>query len=343
MSKRCDVAVIGASGYTGDELLRILLAHPHVTVTAVTSRQLEGKTVAEVVGPGVSSSTLRFTHPPIETLSLLADVFFLALPHGVAAEYAVPLLAAGKVVVDLSADFRLKDAGAYQKYYHAPHPAPALLDEAVYGLPEIHREALAQARLIACPGCYPTNAILGLKPALEAGLIDPAQIVINALSGISGAGKKADTLYSFSERSENLAAYSIPVHRHLPEIEQELSGVAGRPVRVSFVPHLVPVVRGMLGTLSAPLARAIEPEEVQSIYEAAWQDSPFVHVLPAGNLPETRRVLRTNHCELAVRIDAHAGRLVVVSATDNLGKGASSQAVQAFNIRMGWPETEGLL
>jgi N-acetyl-gamma-glutamyl-phosphate reductase len=295
------------------------------------------------MGPAAASCALNFTHPDPADLTSQADVFFLALPHGVAAGYALPLLDAGKIVIDLSADFRLKDAGLYQQYYHAPHPAPALLEEAVYGLPEIHAGALASARLIACPGCYPTNAILGLKPALQAGLIDPQQIVINALSGISGAGKKADTLYAFCERSENLAAYSIPVHRHLPEIEQELAALAGVPVRVSFVPHLVPVIRGMLGTLSAPLARAVEPEELQAIYQSAYEGSPFVHVLPPGTLPETRRVTRTNHCELAARIDGHAGRLIVVSATDNLGKGAAAQAVQAFNIRMGWPETEGLL
>lgn len=343
MSERCKVAVVGASGYTGDELIRLLLSHPRAELTAVTSRQMEGRPLRDVVGPAASACALNFTHPKAADLAAQADVIFLALPHGVAAEYALPLLDAGKIVIDLSADFRLKDAGLYQQYYHAPHPAPALLQQAVYGLPEIYANALASAQLIACPGCYPTNAILGLKPALQAGLIDPQQIVINALSGISGAGKKADTLYAFCERSENLAAYSIPIHRHLPEIEQELAALAGVPVRVSFVPHLVPVIRGMLGTLSAPLTRAVEPEELQKIYQKAYQDSPFVHVLPPGTLPETRRVIRTNHCELAARIDSHAGRLIVVSATDNLGKGAASQAVQTFNIRMGWPETEGLL
>jgi len=343
MSKRCDVAVVGASGYTGDELLRLLLAHPHTDLRAVTSRQMEGRSLADVMGAAARGSGLVFTHPSPAELAAQAEVFFLALPHGVAAEYAVPLLEAGRVVVDLSADFRLKDAGIYRQYYHADHPAPALLEQSVYGLPEIYRDALAGASLIACPGCYPTNAILGLKPALESGLIDPQQIVINSLSGVSGAGKKADTAYAFCERSENLAAYSVPVHRHLPEIEQELASLAGVPVRVSFVPHLVPVIRGMLGTLSAPLARAVEPEDVQALYESAYAGCPFVHVLPPNLLPETKRVARTNHCEIAVRIDAHAGRLIVVSATDNLGKGAAAQAVQAFNLRMGWPETEGLL
>lgn len=343
MSGVCQVAVVGASGYTGDELLRVLLRHPRVRLAAVTSRQSEGKLLAETVGPAAAGSPLRFTNPAPRDLAAQAEVFFLALPHGVAAEYAVPLLEAGRIVVDLSADFRLKDAAVYREYYHADHPAPELLARSVYGLPEIHARALAGAQLIACPGCYPTNAILGLKPALEAGWIDPAQIVVNALSGISGAGKKADLAYAFCERSENLAPYSVPVHRHRPEIEQELSALAGRRATVSFVPHLVPVIRGMLGTLSAPLVAPRTQEETQALYASAYRDSAFVHVLAPGQLPATARVIHTNHCEMAVRVDAHAGRLIVLCATDNLAKGAATQAVQAFNLRMGWPETEGLL
>lgn len=343
MSVLCDVAIVGASGYTGDELLRLLLAHPRVRLRAVTSRQMEGRAVAEAAGPDAAGSDLRFTNPAVSELAGMAEVFFLALPHGVAAEYAVPLLQAGKVVIDLSADFRLKDPAVYRQYYHADHPAPELLQRAVYGLPEVYRDRLKDAALIACPGCYPTNALLGLKPALEAGLIDPRQIVINSLSGISGAGKKADLTYAFCERAENLTAYSVPVHRHLPEIEQELSRMAGATACVSFVPHLVPVIRGMWGTLSAPLTRSVTAEEAQRIYEKAYAGCAFVHVLPPPALPETRRVVRTNHCEVAVRVDARAGRLIVLSATDNLGKGAAAQAVQAFNLRMGWPETEGLL
>jgi len=343
MNDRCDVAVIGASGYTGAELLRILLAHGRVALRAVTSRQMAGQSVAESLGPNAPGTDLVYEDLKPSVVADRADVFFLALPHGVAAEYAVPLLAAGKTVFDLSADFRLKNPQTYREFYHADHPAPQLLEQAVYGLPETHGREIPGATLVACPGCYPTNAILGLAPALVAGWIDPMQIVINALSGVSGAGKKADIAYSFCERSGNLAAYSVPVHRHLPEMEQELSHVAGRACRVSFVPHLVPVIRGMLGTLSAPLVRGLAQEEAQAAYEDHYAGSAFVRVLPPGRLPETKDVTGTNHCHLAVRVDARAERLIVVSATDNLGKGAAGQAVQAFNLRMGWPETTGLL
>ncbi|MDX6765768.1 MAG: N-acetyl-gamma-glutamyl-phosphate reductase [Candidatus Methylacidiphilales bacterium] len=343
MIDRCDVAVIGASGYTGEELLRILLRHPRVRLTAVTSRQAEGKPLSEVAGPAALSSPLVFEDLKPSEMAARAEVFFLALPHGVAAEFAVPLLQAGRTVFDLSADFRLKNPASYREFYHTDHPAPDLLGQAVYGLPETHARELAGATLVACPGCYPTNAVLGLAPALALGWIDPQRIVINSLSGISGAGKKADTFYSFAERSENLAAYSVPVHRHLPEIEQELAHVAGQPCRVSFVPHLVPVIRGMLGTLSAPLLRPVTQEQAQAAFEAHYAGSAFVKVMAPGKLPETKQVTGTNLCLLSVRVDAHAERLIVVSATDNLGKGAAGQAVQAFNLRMGWPETTGLL
>jgi N-acetyl-gamma-glutamyl-phosphate reductase len=343
MNDRCDVVVIGASGYTGEELLRILLRHERVSLQAVTSRQSAGQSLFQNLGPSAPSSSLIFEDLKPADVVARGSVFFLALPHGVAAEYAVPLLQAGKVVFDLSADFRLKNPRAYREYYHADHPAPELLARSVYGLPETHGPEIPGASLVACPGCYPTNAVLGLAPALAAGWIDPMQIVINALSGISGAGKKADLNYSFCARSENLAAYSVPVHRHLPEIEQELAHVAGRTCRVSFVPHLVPVIRGMLGTLSAPLVAALTQEAAQAAYEAHYAGSAFVHVLPPGKLPETKDVMGTNHCQLAVRVDARTQRLIVISATDNLGKGAAGQAVQAFNLRMGWPETTGLI
>jgi N-acetyl-gamma-glutamyl-phosphate reductase len=343
MNDRCDVVVIGASGYTGEELLRILLRHERVSLQAVTSRQSAGQPISLNLGPSVPATPLVFEDlKPAEVVSR-GSVFFLALPHGVAAEYAVPLLQAGKVVFDLSADFRLKNPQAYRDYYHADHPAPELLARSVYGLPETHGTEISGASLVACPGCYPTNAVLGLAPALAGGWIDPLQIVINSLSGISGAGKKADLAYSFCARSENLAAYSVPVHRHLPEIEQELAHIAGQTCRVSFVPHLVPVIRGMLGTLSAPLVIDLTQEAAQAAYEAHYAGSAFVHVLPPGMLPETKDVMGTNHCQLAVRVDAHAQRLIVISSTDNLGKGAAGQAVQAFNLRMGWPETTGLI
>lgn len=343
MKDRCDVAVVGASGYTGEELLRILLRHERVHLRAVTSRQMAGRPVVENLGPSYRSCPLVFEDLSPSEIASRAEVFFLALPHGVAAEYAVPLLNAKRIVFDLSADFRLKDPAAYREFYHADHPAPELLARSVYGLPETRGKEIPGASLVACPGCYPTNAVLGLAPALAAGWIDPLHIVINALSGVSGAGKKADTTYSFSEQAENLSAYSVPVHRHLPEIEQELGHVAGRPCRVSFVPHLVPVIRGMLGTLSAPLVGDLAQEVAQAAYEAYYAGSAFVQVLPPGKLPETKHVTGTNQCQLAVRVDSRAKRLIVISATDNLGKGAAGQAVQALNLRMGWNETTGLI
>jgi N-acetyl-gamma-glutamyl-phosphate reductase len=343
MAGKQKVAVIGASGYTGEELLRALSRHPGVALTAVTSRQYAGKTVNELLGAQALTVSLTLENLDPATVSDRAEVFFLALPHGAAAEYAVPLLQAGKVVIDLSADFRLKNAAQYREYYQAEHPAPLLLKEAVYGLPELYREALKTARLIACPGCYPTSTILALAPALRYKLIRPETIVVNSLSGVSGAGKKADVLYSFAERDENMMPYSVTRHRHIPEIEQELSNLSGEAVAVSFTPHLVPLTRGMLTTVTAELARPRAPEEVQRIYEEFYRQELFVPVLPPDRLPESKRVLRTNACEVAVRADRRTGRLLLFSAQDNLGKGAALQALQAFNVRFGYPETTGLL
>ena len=342
MSGRVKVAVVGASGYTGEELLRVLLRHPNIELTAITSRQMAGQPLSSVLGPSAGRTRLAFQNLGPQEVSACADVFFLALPHGVAAEYAVPLLQAGKTVLDLSADFRLKSEAKYKEYYKETHPAAGLLQESVYGLPELYRKELKKARLIACPGCYPTSSILALAPALRHKLIRPETIIINSLSGISGAGKKADTLFSFCERDENLAPYSVPSHRHIPEIEQELSNLAGQPVMISFTPHLVPVIRGMLTTVCATLTRPVTQDEVQSIYEKEYAGEEFVPVLPSGQLPETKRVMRTNACEVAVRCDPRTNRLFCFSAQDNLGKGAAMQAVQAFNVRFGHAECTGL-
>jgi N-acetyl-gamma-glutamyl-phosphate reductase len=346
MSDQKAVAVVGASGYTGEELLRVLLRHPNVSLKAITSRQMEGQSLVKILGPVAQASELHFENLSPAQLADKAEVFFLALPHGVASEFAVPLLRAGKTVIDLSADFRLKDADIYQQYYHAPHPAPDLLAESVYGLPELYRDKLKQAQLISCPGCYPTSTILGLAPALRSSLIKPETIIVNSLSGISGAGKKADTLYSFCERDENLMPYSVPSHRHISEIEQELSLLAGSNVMISFTPHLVPLVRGMLTTSVASmseLGRPIPVAEVQKIYEDFYREEEFVSVLGQDQLPETKRVLRSNYIEVAVRCDARTGRMFFFSAQDNLGKGAATQAVQAFNVRFGLSESTGLL
>jgi N-acetyl-gamma-glutamyl-phosphate reductase len=336
--------VVGASGYTGEELLTILLRHPAVDLRKVTSRQQAGSTLGSYYGFTGPGAGLKFEDIAPAALVGEADVFFLALPHGVAAEYAAPLVQAGKTVFDLSADFRLKDLASYKEFYHHDHPAPDLAALSVYGIPELYRKPLASASLVACPGCYPTSVILGLAPALRNGLIDAQQIVVTSLSGVSGAGRKADIALTYSEVNENMKAYSVPVHRHLPEIEQELSALAGAPLLISFTPHLVPLTRGMISTISAPLKdRSLSEEKARELFGEFYKGEPFVNVLPKGELPEARRVARTNRCDIAVRVDKRTGRLVIISALDNLGKGAAGQAVQAFNVRFGLPETAGLV
>jgi len=283
MSEKIKVGVIGASGYTGEELLRILSRHPAVQVTVVTSRQLAGQSVKKLSGVGTGLHGLTFENLGPAEVSDRADIFFLALPHGVAAEYALPLLQAGKKVIDLSADFRLRDAEVYREFYHADHPAPDYLAQAVYALPELHRDDFGKFDLFACPGCYPTSINLPLAPLLEAGLIDSDGIVINSLSGVSGAGKKSDLIYSFCERDNNATAYGWPKHRHLSEMEQELSARAGKKVVLTFTPHLLPVVRGMLSTISAPLNSEVTEEEARELLQSKYADEIFVDVLPADN------------------------------------------------------------
>jgi len=339
-------AIIGASGYSGEELVRVLLAHPRVEVVVVASRSLDGKPLGDAmppIAPLVSEGLCFRNHTPQELAGREdIDCFFLALPHGVAAEFAVPLRAAGKVVIDLSADFRLRDREVYKTYYDAEHPAPELLADAVYGMPELHREAIKSAGLIASPGCYPTSIILGLMPALKAGLIDPSTIVANSISGSTGAGRKADVRLILPEVAENLYAYGVPKHRHLSEIEQELSAIAGREVAISFIPHLGPYARGIHTTTTASLMKDTTQDEVQQLFEDTYQDEPFVRVHGSGTLPAIKNVVRTNRLEVAVRTDPRTRRLLIFSCEDNLGKGAATQAVQAMNIRFGYPEPEGL-
>lgn len=348
------VAIIGASGYSGEELVRLLLNHPFAELVAVTSRQQAGQTVAQVFPKFAShprARTLRFCEPNLEVLPRQAQVFFLALPHGVAAEFAVPLLREGALVIDLSADFRLRSAAVYREFYAHDHPAPELLAKAVYGLPEIYRDAIRGSTLIASPGCYPTSILLPVIPLLRAGLIQPDGIVANSLSGVSGAGRKAELDYLFVECNESVRPYGVPRHRHLSEIEQELSLAAGRPVTLQFTPHLIPVNRGILTTLyltptldarGAEAAAALAAR-VAGCYRAAYGDEPFVRLLEGKALPDTKNVVGTNVIEIAWRVDPRTGRLLVMSAEDNLVKGASGQAVQAFNILCGFPETAGLL
>ncbi|MCW5559122.1 MAG: N-acetyl-gamma-glutamyl-phosphate reductase, partial [Verrucomicrobiae bacterium] len=280
-----------------------------------------------------------------------AEVVFLARPHGVAAEFAVPLQAAGVTVIDLSADFRLRDAAVYQEFYAHAHPAPDLLSQAVYGLPEVYRDRIRTASLIASAGCYPTSILLPTLPLIRTGLIRPGGIIADSLSGVSGAGRKAEADYLFCECNESVRAYGLPKHRHLSEIEQELSLAAGERVTIQFTPHLVPINRGILTTLYLSPARhfstAAEAEalhqEIADCYRAAYEHEPFVRRLEGKALPDTKNVVGTNTLELAWRLDLRTGRLLVVSAEDNIVKGASGQAVQSMNIRFGFPETAGLI
>jgi N-acetyl-gamma-glutamyl-phosphate reductase len=340
------VAVIGASGYSGEELVRLLLNHPHAELVAVTSRQNAGQTLAQVFPKFAShpkSKTLRFSEPKAGLLAKQADVVFLALPHGVAAEYAVPLLDAGCGIIDLSADFRLKSAEIYKEFYAHDHPAPDLLPKAVYGLPEIYREQIKKASLVASPGCYPTSILLPVIPLLKAGLVKPTGIIADSLSGVSGAGRKAEADYLFCECNESVRPYGVPKHRHLSEIEEQLSLAAGSSVTIQFTPHLIPVNRGILTTLYLEPDGKLTDEKISAGYAKAYGQEPFVRLLVGGMLPDTKNVVGTNVIEIAWRLDPRTGRLILMSAEDNLVKGASGQAVQSLNLLCGFPEPAGLV
>lgn len=348
------VAIVGASGYSGEELVRLLLSHPHVELSAVTSRQYAGQTLAQIFprfAHHPRAGTLRFSEPNAELLATQAEIVFLALPHGVAAEYAQPLLQLGCTVIDLSADFRLRSPAVYKEFYAHDHPAPELLSRAVYGLPEQYREQVRKASLIASPGCYPTSILLPTIPLLKAGLVQATGIIADSLSGVSGAGRKAELDYLFCECNESVRPYGLPKHRHLSEIEQELSLAAGTAVTIQFTPHLIPVNRGILTTLyltpmetfrDAAGAAAVG-EKIAACYRAAYANEPFVRLLEGKALPDTKNVVGTNVCEIAWRLDPRTGRLVVMSAEDNLVKGASGQAVQSMNLLCGFPEAAGLM
>lgn len=348
------VAIVGASGYSGEELVRLLLSHPHAELAAVTSRHYAGQTVAQVFPRFAShpkSKAVRFTEPNADLLAKQAQIVFLALPHGVAAEYAAPLLAHGCQVIDLSADFRLKSAELYREFYSHDHPAPDLLNKSIYGLPEIYRAQIQDALLVASPGCYPTSVLLPTIPLLRAGLVQPHGIIADSLSGVSGAGRKAEVDYLFCECHESVRPYNVPKHRHLSEIEEQLSLAAGGNVTIQFTPHLIPVNRGILTTLylvptrghASPDDTAAFSLEIRDCYQAAYGKEPFVRLLDGKALPDTKNVVGTNVLELAWRLDPRTGRLLVMSAEDNLLKGASGQAVQSLNIMCGFPETAGLM
>ncbi len=343
--KRIKTAIVGASGYTGMELLRLLLTHPGVELVAVTSRQEAGKELGRVFPrfAKAAGAGLVFTAPePAGIAATGAEVAFLALPHGVAAPIARGLLDCGVRVIDLSADFRLRDAAVYEEYYGQAHPAPDLLETAVYGLPELRAEAIRAARLVAAPGCYPTSILLPLLPLLRAGLLDATSLVANSLSGVSGAGRKAELSLLFCECHESVRAYGIPKHRHLSEIEQELSLAAGTRVILTFIPHLIPVNAGILTTTTARLREGVAPEAVGEALEAAYGGAACVRLLGRGGCADTKHVTRTNFIDIGWQYDARSGRVLLLSAEDNLGKGAGGQAVQCFNLMCGLAETAGL-
>jgi N-acetyl-gamma-glutamyl-phosphate reductase len=332
------IGIVGGTGYTGVELLRLLVQHPEVELTAITSRAEAGSAVAEMFPSLRGRVDLRFSDPATAPLAD-CDLVFFATPNGVAMQQARQLLDAGVRVIDLAADFRIKDVAAWEKWYGMSHAAPDLVAEAVYGLPELNRTTIRSARLVANPGCYPTAVQLGLLPLIETGCVDPGHLIADVKSGVSGAGRKAETHTLFAEASDNFKAYGVAGHRHLPEIQQGLSVAGGVSVGLTFVPHLTPMIRGIHATL---YARIICEQDFQALYEKRFAGEPFVDVMPVGSHPETRSVRAANLCRIALHRPQGADTLVVLSVIDNLVKGAAGQAVQNMNLMLGYDECLGL-
>lgn len=332
------VGVVGGTGYTGVELLRLLCTHEHVQLSAITSRGEAGMPVADMFPSLRGRVDLSFVAPQEAGLES-CDVVFFATPNGIAMQQAAELVAAGVRVIDLAADFRIRDVAEWQRWYGMEHASPQLVAEAVYGLPEVNREAIRKARILANPGCYPTAVQLGFLPLVEAGVVDLDSLVADSKSGVSGAGRKAEVRTLFAESSDNFQAYGVSGHRHLPEIRQGLAAAAGAPVGLTFVPHLVPMVRGIHATLYGRLKRDVD---LQALFEERFCDEPFVDVLPAGRHPETRSVRASNMCRIAVHRPQGGDVVVVLSVIDNLVKGAAGQAVQNMNIMFGLDERSGL-
>lgn len=333
------VGIVGGTGYTGVELLRLLANHSQVKVEVITSRSEEGLRIDDMYPNLRGHYDLQFTVPDVETLAQCDAVFF-ATPHGVAMKMAPELVARGVRVIDLGADFRIKDLQLWSKWYGMEHTSPELAAQAVYGLPEVNREAIKTARMIACPGCYPTATQLGFLPLVENGLIDHRRLIADVKSGVSGAGRGANVGSLLCESSESMKAYAVAGHRHLPEVKQGLSEAAGRPVGLTFVPHLTPMIRGIHATLYGILKDPVDG--LQELFEQRYANEPFVDVMPAGSLPETRSVKGANVCRISVFRPQNDDTVVVLSVIDNLVKGAAGQAIQNLNIMFGFDETEGL-
>ncbi|NEN75350.1 N-acetyl-gamma-glutamyl-phosphate reductase [Pelistega sp. NLN82] len=341
MHQKIKVGIVGGTGYTGVELLRLLALHPEVVLHAITSRQEAGMPVAQIF-PNLRGQVDLIFSSPDSTALTECDIVFFATPHGVAMSQARTLLEAGVKIIDLAADFRLQDTAVFEQWYKIPHTCPDILQESTYGLVEINREKISHSRVIGNPGCYPTTVILGLAPVLEKGLIELNSIIADCKSGVSGAGRKAEVGTLFSETSDNIKAYGVAGHRHHPEIVAQLSQLANSPVSLLFVPHLVPMIRGMLSTLYVKIKPEAVDIDFQRLYEERYANEPFIDVMPAGSLPETRSVRASNQLRIAVHRPQGGDTLVIVVVQDNLVKGAAGQAIQNMNVMFGLPESTGL-
>jgi len=335
------VGIYGASGYTGQELLRLLLRHPQAEVVALTSRRYAGVPVSDIYPVFVGLTDLVFVDASPEDVAGAADIVFLALPHGVSMAVAPIFLNAGKKVIDLSADFRLRDVATYEKWY-SRHTAPNIIKESVYGMPELYGDEIAKARLVANPGCYPTSVILGLAPLLKANWIDDSSIIADSKSGVSGAGREPQVGTLFCEVDEGFKAYKVGEHRHTPEMEQEISILAGCDVRISFTPHLLPITRGILSTIYATLQKDVTTAELIDLYRAFYKGKKFVRVYKVGTFPNISSVRGSNYCDIGLTVDARTKKVIIICAIDNLVKGAAGQAIQNMNLMCGLSEDTGL-
>lgn len=336
------VGIIGATGYTGVELVRILSRHPGVEIISLTSQTYSGQDFSSVF-PGAANFTNLVLEPQdAEALAERCDVIFTALPHGVSMEVVETVVNKGKKVIDLGADYRFDDTAIYEQWYKVKHKTPELSKRSIYGLPEIHRGCIREAAVVGNPGCYPTSIILGLAPLLQKGLINTDSIIADSKSGVSGGGRGLNLAFHYAECNENFKAYNIGVHRHTPEIEQELGKLAKTEITISFTPHLVPMTRGILSTIYATPKVACSTEELLNLYKEFYQDEFFVRIHPPGQYPQTKWVYGSNFCDIGLTVDPRTNRVVVVSAIDNLVKGASGQAVQNLNVIFGLPEKSGL-
>ena len=340
--KKLRVGVVGATGFTGEELVKILSRHPLVQITYVSGKEDRSERIQEIFPYLQDVLDLKCNAFSPDEAIKKTDLVFLSLPHTLSMQSAPLFLKAGKKIVDISADYRLQDAKMYEKFYKTTHTDAENLREAVYGLPELNREKIKTARLIANPGCYPTGSILGLAPGLTNGVFDESSIQIDAKSGVTGAGRRADKALHFSEVNESVKAYKLFEHQHVPEIDQALSGVSKKPVNVVFVPHLIPINRGILSTIYVKLAKKTNTEELLAKYKKFYEDEPFVKVYDAGLLPEVKHVVNTNFCDIGLKVNEEKSLAVIVTAIDNLQKGAAGQALQNMNIMCGFPETTGL-